>query len=52
MRRASGGPEKPQRNWNNIPDLLRTMSVKISVKEWKYLQLDDDGKEVGAIWRG
>ena len=24
--------DTPQRNWNNIPDLLRAMPVKISVK--------------------
>ena len=31
MSLASGGPGTPQRNWNNIPDLLRTMSAKLSV---------------------
>ena len=32
---ASGGSGTLQRNWNNIPDLLRTMSVKLSVKDGK-----------------
>ena len=31
----SGGPDTPQRNWNSIPDLLRTMSVKVSVIDGK-----------------
>ena len=35
MSSASGGPDTPQRNWNNFPDLLRTMSVKVSVKDGK-----------------
>ena len=38
----------PQRNRNNLPDLLRTMSVKVSIKDGKIS--NDDGKEVGAIW--
>ena len=25
---ASGGPGTPQRNWNTIPDLVRTMPMK------------------------
>ena len=29
-----------QRNWNNIPDLLRTMSVKVSVKDGKISNLN------------
>ena len=33
--RAAGGSDTPQRNWNNIPDLLRTMSVKVSEKDGK-----------------
>ena len=37
MSLASGGPYTPQRNWNNIPDLLRTMSVKVSIKDGKIL---------------
>ena len=32
---ASGGPDTPQRNWKNIPDLLRAMSVKVSVIDGK-----------------
>ena len=32
---ASGGPNTPQRNRNNIPDLLRTMLLKVSVKDGK-----------------
>ena len=35
MSRASGGPDTPQRNRNNIPDLLRAMPVKESVKDGK-----------------
>ena len=31
MSLASGGPDTPQRKWNSIPDLLRTMSVKVSL---------------------
>ena len=26
----------PQRNWNNLPDLLRAMPVKVSVKDGKF----------------
>ena len=33
MSRASGGPDTPQRNRNNILDLLRKMSLKVSVKD-------------------
>ena len=32
---ASGGPDTPQRNWNNVPDLLRAMPVKVSAKVGK-----------------
>ena len=32
MSHASGGSDTPQRNWNNIPDLLRAMPVNVSVK--------------------
>ena len=35
MRSASGGPDTPQRNWNNVPDLLTAMPVKASVKDEK-----------------
>ena len=35
MSGASGGPDTPQRNWNNIHDLLRTMPVKVSIKGGK-----------------
>ena len=28
---ASGGPDTPKRSWNNIPDLLSAMSVKVSM---------------------
>ena len=35
MSRASGGPGTPQGNRNNIPDLLRAMPVKISLKDGK-----------------
>ena len=33
MSRVSGGPDTPQRNWNDIPNLLRAMPVKVSVKD-------------------
>ena len=33
MSRASGGPDRPHGNWNNIPDLRREMPVKVSVKD-------------------
>ena len=32
---ACGGSDTPQRNMNNIPDLLRTMPVKVFVKDGK-----------------
>ena len=32
---SSGGSDTPQRNWNNIPDLLIVMPVKVSVKDGK-----------------
>ena len=35
MSRASGGPDTPQRNWNNLPDLQRGMHVKVSVTDGK-----------------
>ena len=38
----------PQRNRNNIPDLMRAISVKVSVE---YLQLGDDEKEVQRLER-
>ena len=37
MSRASGGPDTPQRNWNNIPDLLRAMLVEVSSKGIKFI---------------
>ena len=39
MSRASGDPDTPKRNWNNLPDLLRAMSVKASVKDGKISNL-------------
>ena len=39
----------PQRNRNDLPGLLRATPVKVAVKRWKDLQLNDDGKEVGEI---
>ena len=33
MSQASGGPDTPPRNRNNLPDLLREMPVTVSVKE-------------------
>ena len=33
--RASGGPEMPQRNRENISDVLTAMPVKVSVKDGK-----------------
>ena len=35
MSRASVVSDTPQRNRNNIPDLIRAMSVKVSVKDGK-----------------
>ena len=35
MSKASGGSDTPQRNRNNLPYLLRAMSVKVSVKDGK-----------------
>ena len=35
MSQASGGLDMPQRNWKNIPDLLRVTTVKVSVKDGK-----------------
>ena len=29
---AFGGPETPQRNRHNIPDFLRTVSVKVFIQ--------------------
>ena len=33
--RAAGGSDTPQRNRNNLPDLLSTMPVKVRWKEGK-----------------
>ena len=33
MTLASGGSNMPQRNWNNLHELLGTMPVKVSVKD-------------------
>ena len=30
---ASGFSDTPQRDWNNIPDFMRAMSVKVSIKD-------------------
>ena len=35
MSRATGVPNMPKGNMNNIPDLPRTTSVKLSVKDGK-----------------
>ena len=35
MSRTSGGSDTPQRNWNNLPDLLRAMPMKVSIKDGK-----------------
>ena len=35
MSRVSGGPDTSQRNRNNLPDLLKAMPVKVSVKDGK-----------------
>ena len=35
MGRVSGVPNTPQRNCNDIPYLLRTMYVRVSVKDGK-----------------
>ena len=33
MSQASGGSDTPQRNKNNLPNLLRAMLVKVSVED-------------------
>ena len=50
MSQACGGSDRPQRNRNNIPDLLRAMPVKNICKRPKGLQLNEDVKEVGETW--
>ena len=35
MNGASDGSETPQRHRNNLPNLLRTMPVKVSIKDEK-----------------
>ena len=35
MGRASNGPDTPQRNRNNNPDVLRAIPVCVSVKDGK-----------------
>ena len=35
MSRASGGSDTPQRNRNNLPDLLRIMPFKVFIKDGK-----------------
>ena len=35
MSRSSGGPDTLQRKRNNLPDHLRAMPVKVSVKDGK-----------------
>ena len=37
MSRASGGPDTHQNSRNNIPDFLRAISMKASVKDRNYL---------------
>ena len=55
MSRASGGPDTPQRNWNNISNFLRAMSVKVSIKDGKMSNYATMGKrlerfsEVGIV---
>ena len=39
----------PQRNRNNIPDLLREMPVKVSAKSSKDLPLNDNGQEYALL---
>ena len=46
MSGASGGLDTPQSNWYNIPDLLRTMSVKVSVKDVKISNSRTMGKRL------
>ena len=36
----------PQRNWNNIPDLLRTMPVKVCIKDGKISNSSTMGKRL------
>ena len=47
MTLASGGPDTLQRNRNNVPDLLRTISVKVSVIDGKWSIAPD----MGAVQR-
>ena len=46
---ASGGPDTLQRNRNNLPDLLRTMPVKVSVKDGKISHQSTMGKRLERI---
>ena len=39
----------PQKNRSNLPDLLRAMPVKVSLKDGKISKLNYDWKEVGVI---
>ena len=53
--RVSGGSDTPQRSRNHIPDLLRAMPVKLSVKDGQISNLTTMGKrlerfgEVGIV---
>ena len=46
MSRASGGSDTPQRNRNNLPDLLRTMPVKVFIKDGKISNQSMRGKRL------
>ena len=46
MSRASGSPDTPQRNRNNLPDLLRAMPVKASVKDGRICNQTMMGKRL------
>ena len=49
MSRAFCCPGKSQRNRNDFPDLLRAMPLKVSAKDGRIPQLNDDEKEVEIV---
>ena len=46
MSGAVGGSDTPQRNWNNLPDLLRTIPVKLSIEDGKISDKTTMGKSL------
>ena len=49
MSQASGVSSMPQRNRNNLPDLLRAMLVKVSIKDGKISNQTTMGKRLERI---